>query len=93
MTRWLSSGLRRDICILIHRRGEPTGQSLKRALESHYERAISPSEFYGALETLVERGFAEKRPDGVHDRYALSAAGERGLRDHLDWVCTLAREA
>ncbi|MFB6268102.1 MAG: PadR family transcriptional regulator [Halodesulfurarchaeum sp.] len=92
MSRWLASGLRRDICVLLAGLGTPTGQALKRALEDHYGEHVSPSEFYGALDTLEDRGFVDSHPDGVHDRYGLTDAGRRSLERQFDWMKGLVEE-
>lgn len=92
MTRWLASGIRRDICILVYHHESPTGQTLKRELETHYESALSPTEFYGAVNALVDRGFAERRPDGVHDRYTLTQVGETALLEHVEWLSEMMDE-
>ena len=84
--RWLSSGLRRDVCVVLYALDGPTGQEAKATLEDHYDRRLSPDRFYGALEALVDAGHATERADGVHDRYALTEAGERALRAHAAWV-------
>jgi DNA-binding PadR family transcriptional regulator len=84
--KWLRSGLRRDICVVVAREGSPTAQECKAALESHYDDRIDPSTFYGALGTLTDTGHLVETADGIHDRYALTDAGERALRDHYDWV-------
>ena len=89
MSRWLASGIRRDICILLYQHESPTGQSLKRSLETHYESSLSPTEFYGAVTALVEQGFVDRRPDGVHDAYTLTPAGETALLEHVTWVSEL----
>lgn len=86
MARWLQSGLRRDVCALVADRGDPTGQALKRPLEEHYGEAVRPKTFYGALDALVKAGHLRAEPDGLHDRYELTDAGERRLRDHADWL-------
>lgn len=86
MTRWLQSGRRRDICALLYDSDGLRGQRLKTALEDHYDARIDSKSFYGALDSLVERGFAEKRADGIHDAYALTDAGERALEDHYEWL-------
>ncbi|MFC3957367.1 PadR family transcriptional regulator [Halovivax cerinus] len=88
MTRWLQSGRRRDICYLLAGTDGRRGQQLKSALESHYDERIDPSGFYGSLSALVGAGFVEKRPDGVHDVYALTDAGARRLEAHVSWMET-----
>lgn len=89
MTKFLTSGQRRDLVILVYALEDPREQELKRALEDHYEERVKPRAFYGAMETLEEHGFVEKRADGVHDRYTLTDAGERALLEHVDWVTSM----
>jgi len=85
MTQFLQSGRRRDICVLLADESFQ-GQALKTRLESHYDTRIDPKSFYGALDALESAGFVETRTEGIHDVYALSAAGERRLREHVAWV-------
>jgi len=85
MTRFLQSGRRRDICVLLA--GDPLqAQALKSRLESHYDTRIDPKSFYGALDALEDAGFVETRTEGIHDVYALSETGRQRLRDHLRWM-------
>jgi DNA-binding PadR family transcriptional regulator len=84
--RWLQSGLRRDICVIVAGLDDPTGQQAKAALERHYDDRIRPKTFHGALEALVSDGFLSRYQDGLADRYALTDAGERRLRAHHGWV-------
>ena len=85
MTRFLQSGRRRDICVLLA--GEPRqAQALKSRLESHYDTRIDPKSFYGALDALEDAGFVETRTEGIHDVYALSENGRQRLQEHLAWM-------
>ncbi len=93
MSRWLQSGLRRDVCVVVHALGEPTGQEAKTALETHYDERVAPDRFYGAVETLVDTGHLAERADGIHDRYTLTPAGERALRAHHEWLDERVRAA
>jgi DNA-binding PadR family transcriptional regulator len=86
MSRWLTSGLRRDCCVALAGADAPTGQQLKSTVEDHYDDRIEPRRFRGALDALVDRGFVAERADGVHDRYELTDAGRRTLEDHVAWV-------
>jgi len=90
--KWLRSGLRRDICVVVASADEPTGQECKAALESRYGDRLEPKRFYGALDALTNAGHLEKSVDGLQDRYALTAAGQRALRDHYAWVRTCLEE-
>ncbi|WP_254767643.1 PadR family transcriptional regulator [Salinilacihabitans rarus] len=86
MAKWLRSGRRRDLCLLLAAGGEMRGQQLKSALESHYDERVEPTAFYGSLSALVDAGFVEKRTEGLHDVYSLTEAGERRTREHGEWV-------
>jgi len=88
MTRWLQSGTRRDICVLIAGadEGELPAQKLKTRLERHYDTRIEPKRFYGSLEDLQRKGFVESRTEELTDVYALTDAGEKRLRDHYEWL-------
>lgn len=85
MTRFLQSGRRRDICVLLA--DEPRqAQALKSRLESHYDVRIDPKSFYGALDALEDTGFITTETDGIHDIYMLTDAGKQRLDDHLEWM-------
>jgi DNA-binding PadR family transcriptional regulator len=86
MTRWLQSGRRRDLCVLLYEAGQLRGQKLKTRLEDHYDTHIEAKSFYGAMESLVNKGFVEKRTEGIHDAYALTDAGERRVEAHFEWM-------
>ncbi|WP_049923104.1 PadR family transcriptional regulator [Halopiger djelfimassiliensis] len=88
MAKWLQSGRRRDICVLLAAAddGELRGQRLKSRLESHYDDRIEPKSFYGSLSALEDAGFVEKRTAGIHDVYALTDAGERRVTRHYEWM-------
>ncbi|MEY7848006.1 PadR family transcriptional regulator [Natrarchaeobius sp. A-rgal3] len=86
MSKWLQSGRRRDVCVLLVADGPLRGQQLKSRLEAHYDDRLEPKSFYGSLSALVDAGFVEKRTDGIHDVYALTDAGERRVREHFEWV-------
>jgi DNA-binding PadR family transcriptional regulator len=86
MTRWLPSGRRRDLCALLYDADQLRGQSLKTRLEAHYDTHIDSQSFYGALKSLEEKGFVEKRTEGIHETYALTDAGERRVEEHFEWM-------
>ncbi|WP_201740169.1 PadR family transcriptional regulator [Salinigranum halophilum] len=86
--RWLQSGLRRDICVIVAGLDDPTGQQAKAALERHYDDRVQPKTFHGALEALVSDGFLTRRQDGLADRYALTDAGAERLCAHHEWVAS-----
>ena len=88
MTKWLQSGRRRDICVLLSAAedGDLRGQRLKSRLESHYDERIEPKSFYGSLSALEDAGFVEKRTEGLYDVYSLTDAGRRRVREHYEWM-------
>jgi len=86
MSKWLSSGLRRDVCVVVASEGDPTQQSVKRTIERKNDERIRPKRFNGAVNKLEDAGFVERERDGVHDRLLLTEAGERRLREHREWV-------
>jgi DNA-binding PadR family transcriptional regulator len=85
MTRFLQSGRRRDICVILADESLQA-QALKSRLESHYDTRIDPKSFYGALDSLDDAGFVETRADGIHDVYELTPAGRERLQEHLAWA-------
>lgn len=86
MSKWLQSGRRRDICIIVAGEGEVQAQAIKAELARRYDERIDPRSFRGALQALVETGFLETRTEGLHDIYTLTSAGEDRLREHFEWM-------
>lgn len=86
MSRWLQSGLRRDLCVVIYALEEPTGQRAKTVLEDHYGDRLEPRAVHGALDELERTGHLTKTVDDLQDRYALTDAGERALLEHYEWL-------
>lgn len=82
---WLTSGLRRDVCILLYGE-ERRAQALKSALESRYDRRVTPDRFYGALDALESAGFVEKHVEGLEDVYSLTEAGKDALEAQFAWM-------
>ncbi|THE62789.1 PadR family transcriptional regulator [Salinadaptatus halalkaliphilus] len=93
MSKWLQSGRRRDICVLLAAEGELRGQQLKSRLESHYDDRLEPKSFYGSLSALVDAGFVTTGTDGIHDVYRLTDAGQRRVNDHYEWLQTCLEDA
>jgi DNA-binding PadR family transcriptional regulator len=95
MSKWLRSGRRRDICVLLAAAedGELTGQRLKTRLENRYDTRIDPKSFYGALEAMEDAGFITKRTEGIAEKYSLTDAGEARLREQFEWMREGLREA
>ena len=81
---WLTSGLRRDICILLYDE-ERRAQSLKSTLERRYDRRVKPDRFYGALDALESKGFVEQRVEGLEDVYSLTDPGRKSVETQFEW--------
>jgi DNA-binding PadR family transcriptional regulator len=88
MAKWLQSGRRRDMCVLLAAAedGELTRQGLKTRLERRYDTRIDPQSFYGALEAMEDAGFVKHRTEGIADKYSLTDAGEARLREQFEWM-------
>lgn len=86
MTRWLQSGTRRDVCILLA--GDPglTAQQLKTRLESHYDDRLDPRSFRQALSELERLGHVETEQQGLADAYRLTDAGESMVGEQFAWM-------
>ena len=84
---WLTSGLRRDVCVLLYDE-ERRAQKLKSALEARYGRRVKPDRFYGALDSLENNGFVEKRVEGLEDVYSLTDAGRQSVETQFEWMRT-----
>lgn len=82
---WLTSGLRRDVCVLLYDE-ETRAQALKSALESRYDRRVKPDRFYGALKALESKGFVEKRVEGLEDVYSLTDEGRSRVETQFEWM-------
>lgn len=86
MTRWLQSGLRRDVCVVLHGEGDLRGKEVKTALQDHYDERIDTRRFDGMLRKLVDTGYVERHTEGLHDVYSLTAAGEAAVEAHFEWA-------
>ena len=84
--RWLESGPRRDICVVLYGEGPVRGQELKRRLERRYDDRLEPKPFYDRLEALARTPYVERAADGIHDSYRLTDRGERAVETHYEWL-------
>jgi len=84
--RWLQSGRRRDLCVLLYGTGGVPAQKLKTRLEDRYDDRIDPKQFYGALEALERLGHVDSRTEGLSDVYELTDAGQSHVEAYADWL-------
>jgi len=88
---WLTSGLRRDVCVLLYDE-ERRAQQLKSALESRYDRRLKPDRFYGALDSLESKGYVETHVEGLEDVHSLTAAGRQSVETQFEWMRSQVEE-
>lgn len=82
---WLTSGMRRDLCILLYG-AEIRAQTLKSELEARYDRRVKPDRFYGALDTLESKGHVETHVEGLEDVYSLTDPGRERVEAQFEWM-------
>lgn len=82
---WLTSGMRRDICVLLYGEEYRT-QTLKTELQRRYDRRIRPKQFEGAVNALVDDGYLTREVDGIADVVRLTGRGERGVEAQYEWL-------
>lgn len=86
MPRWLQSGVRRDVCVVLYGADELREKELKRRLQEHYDEQFEPRRFRRIIGKLVDAGHVDRRADGIHDVYALTETGARALEAHVEWA-------
>jgi len=86
VTKWLQSGLRRDVCILLAGEEPLHAQQLKARIGERYDERIDPATFRRALDALVETGHLEVESDGIHDAYALTEAARSMVEAQFEWM-------
>lgn len=86
MARWLQSGVRRDVCVVLYGAGELREKELKRRLQDHYDDRFEPGRFRRIVGKLVDAGHVTRRADGLQDAYELTDAGREALEAHFEWA-------
>ncbi|GCF15370.1 PadR family transcriptional regulator [Haloarcula mannanilytica] len=80
------TGFQRDLLYVIAGFDKPHGLAIKEELEEYYEKDIHHGRLYPNLDTLVEKGLAEK---GEKDRrtnvYTLTRRGRREIEARREW--------
>ncbi|MCU4717478.1 PadR family transcriptional regulator [Halapricum hydrolyticum] len=84
--KWLQSGRRRDLCVLLYGEDGVPAQKLKTALERRYGERIDPKQFYGAMEALERLGHVRSRTEGLSDVYELTDAGREHVEVYAAWL-------
>jgi len=86
MPRWLTSGQRRDVCVVLYGEDGLRGKEVEARLQDHYDERVDTKRFDGLLAKLVDTGHVETSVDGLHDVYALTDAGEAAVEAHVAWL-------
>lgn len=80
------TGFQRDLLFVIAGLNEPSGLDVKDELEKRYGSNIRQGRLYPNLDTLVKQQLVEKgQKDQRTNKYVLSPAGKRTIRDYLSW--------
>jgi PadR family transcriptional regulator PadR len=80
------TGFQRDLLYTVAGLDEPHGLAVKEELENYYDKEIHHGRLYPNLDTLVEKGLAEK---GEKDRrtnvYKITRRGQREIKARREW--------
>ena len=79
------NGFQRDLLTVIAANEASTGLTLKDKVEEARREEITRGRLYRNLDTLVERGFVEKRKRKATNSYYLTTEGSERLEDDLGW--------
>lgn len=80
------TGFQRDLLYVIAGLDEPHGLGIKDELEEYYESEVHHGRLYPNLDTLVDKGLAEKgKVDDRTNSYTLTRRGRRELEDRREW--------
>jgi DNA-binding PadR family transcriptional regulator len=80
------TGFQRDLLVVIAGLDEPNGLAIKDELEKYYESSINHGRLYPNLDTLVEKGLAEKgKKDKRTNVYSLTKRGHREIDARREW--------
>lgn len=80
------TGFQRDLLYVMAGQEEPHGLAIKEELEDYYEKEIHHGRLYPNLDTLVEKGLAEKgQKDRRTNYYVLTDRGQREIAARVEW--------
>lgn len=80
------TGFQRDLLTVMAGLEEPHGLAIKDELENYYEGEIHHGRLYPNLDTLVDKGLAEKSAkDRRTNLYSVTRRGRRELEDRRKW--------
>lgn len=80
------TAFQRDLLVVLEGVGSSDGAGLRRELERTRYSSVLPGQLYHNLDLLVDRSLVDKRDaDGRTNRYSLTPAGDRAVRDLREW--------
>lgn len=80
------TGFQRDSLYIIAGLGDPHGLAIKDELEEYYEKEIHHGRLYPTLDTLVDKGLADKtQANGRTNSYTLTTRGRREIEARREW--------
>lgn len=80
------TGFQRDLLYVIAGLDNPKGLAIKDELDDYYGTEINHGRLYPNLDTLVEKGLAEKgQKDDRTNQYSLTTRGHRELEARREW--------
>ena len=83
------TGFQRDLLYCIAAIEEPYGLGIKDELEEYGSEKINHGQLYPNLQTLIEKGYLEKREiDDRTNAYELTDTGRELLAERQEWEAT-----
>lgn len=80
------TAFQRDLLYVVAGLDEPHGLAIKEELETYYEGEIHHGRLYPNLDTIVDKGLAEKGSlDKRTNFYTVTRRGRRELEDRRGW--------
>ena len=80
------TGFQRDLLYVVTGLSEPHGLAIKEELEDYYEGEIHHGRLYPNLDTLVDKGLADKsEKDQRTNIYEVTRRGKREIEARREW--------
>lgn len=81
------TGFQRDVLYVVLHEEHPSGQSIRRKMEEHYNENINHGRLYPNLDTLVESGLLNKgKKDERTNEYQITSKGKDKIVSRQIWL-------
>ncbi len=81
------TGFQRDLLYVVLNKEDPSGQSIKKEIESYYDGNINHGRLYPNLDELVDKELVIKgKQDERTNYYSITPEGIRAIQDYHNWV-------